>query len=426
METVINKINSKKSLNKIKVYSIETIIEHEDKIVYHNVSYAQRIAKNIRTIIEEDRARYSDVDMDVLEMSAWLYTALLGGEKPDTQNPEDAVQVFAGHITEQYPTLLNEFEVSNEDAETIISTIISGLIIGESQNKYEGIFRDAVMMDYKGKNARERLIQFYEETILADADLSISKFYDMIIGYLANYIPYTEYGKNHIQPPIQRLIYKLEIEKKKISKKKSTIIKKQLDIDDSELKEIKKSMKSLKGRDARGIQTLFRTTSKNHYTLNEMVDRKANIMITVNAIILSLLMSGLLDRRMEGSIPLVVPMTILSVASLFSIVFAILSITPSRTQGNFSRDDVKNKRSNLLYYGNFRKMKFEDYERGMLEKLNDSDFLYGSMIKDLYYLGKSLSVKYNFIRLSLTIFLVGLIASFLVSTIYRITYAAIS
>lgn len=422
METVINKINSKKSLNKIKVYSIETIIEHEDQIVYHNVSYAQRIAKNVKCVLENETGKYSEIDVDILEMSTWLYTALLGGVKPNTKNPEDAIRFYIEYVTDNFPNLLSEFDVSKSDSAIIIDTVKSGLVPSDGRNKYQGIFVDAVMMDYKGKDAREKLIQFYEETILGDADLSISRFYDMIIGYLANYTPHTQYAEDHVHPPVQRLIHKLDIEKKKISKKKSTIIKKQLDIDDSELKEITKSLKTIKGRDVRGIQTLFRTTSKNHYTLNQMVDRKASIMITVNAIILSLLMSGLLDGRMHN-IPIVVPMTILSTASLFSIIFAVLSITPSRTQGHFNSEDVKNKRSNLLYYGNFRKMKFEDYERGMLDKLNDSDFLYGSMIKDLYYLGKSLAIKYNFIRLSLTIFLVGLIASFLVSTIYKISNA---
>lgn len=420
METVINKINSKKSLNKVKLYSIESIIEHEDQIVYHNVSFAQRIAKNVRTIAAEGRPSLSEPEIDILEMSIWLYTALLGGVESADKDAEESVRFYIEYVNQSFPKLLKEFDVENNDASTIIEVVKTGLLPTTKPSKLQGVFVDSLMMDFKGKNAKERLMHFYEETILSDTNLSISKFYDLIIGYLENYKPFTQYATDHVEPSIQRLIEKLELEKKKISKKKSTIIKKQLDISDDEFKEIRKSLNTVKGRDPRGIQTLFRTTSKNHYTLNEMVDRKANIMITVNAIILSLALSDLLGEKVYADIPVVIPMVILSTASLFSIIFAVISITPSKTQGNFTSEDVKKKRSNLLYYGNFRRMKFEDYERGMLDKLNDSDFLYSSMIKDLYYLGKTLDHKYNFIRLSLTIFLIGLVCAFVVSTLYRV------
>lgn len=420
METVLNKINSKKSLNKVKLFSIETIIEHEEKIVYHNVGFAQRVSKNIGLIAEESKSKISETDRDVLEMAVWLYTALLGGVASDDKDEAESIRFYIDYVNESYPKILKSFEVDGKDIPIIIEIVKSGLVTTKMQDKWQGVFVDALMMDFKGKNAKDRIIQFYEETILSDTNLSISKFYSLIIGYLSNYEPYTEYATDHIQPSIQRLIDNLEIEKKKISKKKSALIKKQLEINDVEFKEIKKSLNTVKGRDPRGIQTLFRTTSKNHYTLNEMVDRKANIMITVNAIILSLALSDLLGDKVYADIPIVIPMVILSTASLFSIIFAVLSITPSRTQGTFTETDVKNKRSNLLYYGNFRKMKFEDYERGMHDKLNDSDFLYNSMIKDLYYLGKTLDHKYNFIRLSLTIFLIGLVSAFIVSTLYRV------
>mgnify|MGYP006288969931 CR=1 FL=1 len=177
-----------------------------------------------------------------------------------------------------------------------------------------------------------------------------------------------------------------------------------------EIKKLRKKLSQIKERDMRGIQTLFRTTSHNHYTLNEMVDRKANIMITVNSIILSVLIGGLLSYEQTQLVLFAI--AIMALTALFSIIFAIFSITPNKTQGKFSRDDILKKDGNLLYFGNFYDMEFEDYEWGMLQKLNDNDFLYRSMIKDLYYLGKVLNRKYKFIRLSLYTFLGGLIGAF--------------
>ena len=40
--------------------------------------------------------------------------------------------------------------------------------------------------------------------------------------------------------------------------------------------------------DSRGVQTLFRTLSRNHYHLLRMVDNKAGIILTMNSIIIFL------------------------------------------------------------------------------------------------------------------------------------------
>ena len=186
-----------------------------------------------------------------------------------------------------------------------------------------------------------------------------------------------------------------------------------------QIKKLRKKIGQMKEREHRGVQTLFRTTSHNHYTLNEMVDRKANIMITVNSIILSILIGGILNY--EQSTLVLIAISVLAVSALLSIVFAVLSIMPNRTQGKFSRDEILNKEGNLLYFGNYHSMKFDEYEWGMLEKLNDSDFLYRSMIKDLYYLGKVLYRKYKFIRMSLYIFITGLISAFILTLVSTFT-----
>ncbi len=48
--------------------------------------------------------------------------------------------------------------------------------------------------------------------------------------------------------------------------------------------------------DIRGIQTLFRTVSRNHYTLLRMIDSKAGIILTINSIVISLAMGSIYIR----------------------------------------------------------------------------------------------------------------------------------
>ena len=58
-------------------------------------------------------------------------------------------------------------------------------------------------------------------------------------------------------------------------------------------------------------------------------------------------------------------------------------------------------------------MKLEDFQWGVNEMLRDSDFLYGSMSRDLYYLGKVLAKKYQYLSICYNIFMYGIIISVL-------------
>ena len=67
-------------------------------------------------------------------------------------------------------------------------------------------------------------------------------------------------------------------------------------------------------------------------------------------------------------------------------------------------------------------MKLEDYEWGMREMLDDSEYLYGSLIRDIYFLGIVLGKKYRLLRISYTIFMFGLAVSvllFVLSVIFK-------
>ena len=75
--------------------------------------------------------------------------------------------------------------------------------------------------------------------------------------------------------------------------------------------------------------------------------------------------------------------------------------------------DIKKKKTNLLFFGNFHGMKLENYEWGVKEMMKDSDFLYGSIIKDIYFNGKVLARKYMLLRISYSIFMFGFVASIL-------------
>ena len=72
---------------------------------------------------------------------------------------------------------------------------------------------------------------------------------------------------------------------------------------------------------------------------------------------------------------------------------------------------------NLLFFGNFYKATLADYNWGMSIMMKDPDYLYGSLIKDVYYLGVVLARKYKLLRIAYNIFMVGIVVSVIAFTI---------
>jgi pycsar effector protein len=141
-----------------------------------------------------------------------------------------------------------------------------------------------------------------------------------------------------------------------------------------------------------------------------MADSKANIMISVNTIVLSIMVSVLLGK-LQFYPEFIIPTIILVLVCLTATVFAILATRPNISRGTFTREDIQNKQINLLFFGNFYNMELPDYDWAMKEMMKDKDYLYGSMIKDIYFLGVVLARKYKLLRISYSIFMFGLIAA---------------
>jgi hypothetical protein len=179
---------------------------------------------------------------------------------------------------------------------------------------------------------------------------------------------------------------------------------------EAEKEEKKKGKEDKKNKPSRGIETMFRTTSTNHLRLSEMADAKANIMITVNSIIASILVS-VLFRKLEEDPRLMIPGMLFLATSLVSIIFAILVTRPNVTQGVFTKEDIDKKRANLLFFGNFYKMSLKDYQQGIDAMMQDSEFLYGSMTRDIYNLGVVLGRKYKLLRIGYSVFMIGFVVS---------------
>jgi len=158
---------------------------------------------------------------------------------------------------------------------------------------------------------------------------------------------------------------------------------------------------------ARGVQTFFRTNYRNHINLSAIADNKANIMISVNSILISVLITVLTWRNITETQPeVLMPGVIFLVTALASLIFAVLSARPKVTNLNEEKD-LSIAKKNIAFFGNFVPLELEQYEEVMDEVLRNEELIYGNMSRDLYFLGKVLSKKYYYLTISYNVFMLG-------------------
>lgn len=184
--------------------------------------------------------------------------------------------------------------------------------------------------------------------------------------------------------------------------------KNELEASESELKKEAKKLKKIQRVNEKTFMDMLRTTSRNHYMMNQMMDRKSRNMISINTVMLSLIIGGLIGSFSFDSIHNW-SLVIFSIFSIASIIFAVLAMSPEPSHGELTLEDVKKKEGNPLFFGNFKNLTEIQYENAMMEMVQDRDFVYRSMIQDIYHLGLVLEKKRFQLRTSQFLFTIGFV-----------------
>ncbi len=161
----------------------------------------------------------------------------------------------------------------------------------------------------------------------------------------------------------------------------------------------------------RGKETLFRVTFRNQINHIAIADNKANMIININSIIISLIIAVLGSGfSVAGGVSfmnqpsLAIPITFLMLTCLLSAIFSILAARPKILSGKA----VVDKKSSLLIFGNIAQHNMEEYIQEMNELLGKRDDIYENMTMEVFNQGKILTRKYLLLRISYTLFMIGL------------------
>ena len=359
--------------------------------LYHNYTHTKRVFKSTKEIIEH--SDLSEEDTDVLLLAALFHdTGYTQGREGHEQTSVEIAQAF-----------LKEQGMENGFIQKVSDCILATCMTAEPKTELEKIIRDADASHF-AKDYFEEASEFLrlELRLQGIKDYSKEEWRVENIRMLQEvHDYYTDYAKTHWNPKKeQNLANMIEKQEKKSQK--------------GEQKALAKAKARREDPD-KAIQSVFRVTLRNHIKLSDIADTKANILLSVNAIILSIALSNLLPKLDNPSNAyLVIPTLVFLAFTVTSMVMSVLATRPNVTSGKFTKEDVENKKVNLLFFGNFHHMDLANYEWAMNEMLNDRDYIYSSLTKDLYFLGLVLNRKYRILRMTYTIFIIGIVVSVLV------------
>lgn len=363
---------------------------------YHNLEHTIQVVDKIKILAKAENVGPEDTEN--LLLAGWFHDL---GYISDCENHEEesrkAIQDF-----------LRQNQFSEERIQKIGELILATDKFYKPKNHLEEVIKDADLYhlasdDYFRicENLRQEIKEVHHQKF------SKLKWAELNISFFAKHQFYTKFAKENWQPEKEKNVEKIlsSIRNMKEEKKEKSSLEK-----DKALLN-KKKLEKLESPE-RGIETMFRVTLNNHTKLSQIADSKANILLSVNAIIISIALSTLIPKLdSPRNAHLVIPSFVMIMFSVACIILAIMSTRPKVSSGTFTRKEIEEKKVNLLFFGNFHKMPMEEYIWAMKEMMKDRQYLYDTMIKDLYYLGVVLNRKYTLLRLTYTVFTIGIIAS---------------
>ena len=375
-------------LQKVQAYVSDFIKQHKIvELCFHNDSHTSEVVSAATEI-----AHYyalNKEDLFIVLCAAYFHDLgyFHGGAKQHESRGAQLARTF-----------LEEQSIDKHIQDQVVGCIMATRMPQQPTNLLEQILCDADLFHLGGENfeTRNKLMRKEAETV-GGKKIGKEEWRKQTIALMQQHHYHTDYAREKLNREKDKNL-KILLDKEKKEGKQLT--------EDNLFKKNEERQK----KPERGIETMFRITSSNNQRLSDMADNKANILLTVNSIILSMVIAVLL-RKLDSNEHLVIPTIMLLSFSVSTMVVAILSTIPKVPPGVFTQEEINKKTVNLLFFGNFYKMKLEEYKEGMNRVMDDSEFLYGMLTKDVYAQGVVLGRKYKLLRIAYAIFMLGLILS---------------
>ncbi len=373
-----------------EAFFLELIKEKIELTFYSTKNIYKRLDTLSILIEKEDKSKEEEV---LIEKAVWIYYSAYYF---DYANPLKDISA-----------LLKNW---NEDSNSEILNLLNSIDSKKEKSDIEKIYSDTLNSFWADRKLKNRLLEQKKDDKNYLGEINDEEWIGKKKTEMEIHSYETISAKEILTIPKKENYKVIRKMLKNLENEKDTFLQEELQIDADQLKDLKKKLKKAEGKSERGIETMYRLASRNLYTRVKVLDSKSSILLTVNSIILSVVL-GTLYSQINEDPHLIIPVSILFLTNLGSIAYAIVSSRPILGAGKFLRDDVKNKKASLLNFDDYHAVSLEDYEWAMDSVMEDSEYLYHTITRDLYHMGKRMHFKYRNLKIAYNIFLWGLILS---------------
>lgn len=363
------------------------------RLVYHNYELTDQFVHMVEAISEETKASDQAKELARLASLFCFSGYLTNYAKPTEASVQEA---------EQFLLARNYSRAKTEKVKDLIRLKATNKTPVTAEQE---LFNDAYNALVYGERYPSKVsLQQLEQELMQQKTVSKEQWTSLQLQSLLNTTFYTSFGKKKFEPVLAQHIYSAKKQIDKYQKRGSIIFEEPKS--SGIFEDIESEIPN------RAIQTYFRTNYRNHINLSAIADNKANIMISVNAILLSVLISLLTYKNISETNPMVLMAVIIFfITGLTSLIYAVLSARPKVTTLNKNITDIHEIKKNLVFFGNYVHLDLEQYEQAMDAMFKDGELIYGNMTRDIYFLGKVLDKKYRYLTNSYNIFMVGFVAT---------------
>ncbi len=312
-----------------------------------------------------------DTELQTLLLAAWLHDT---GYAVDYNDHETESKKIAQKFLDQ--------KIPEQQLEKVLALIDATRPKHKPESLYEEIIKDADSINIgKKRFFRKGILLRLEWEKNKEFNDSDARWAERQLKFLTSKCFYTKYAREEYGSRLA----------KNIEKQSQMAVK-------AEINEVKRQ------KLGRGIETMYRSVYRSHIDLSSMADSKANMMISINTIIVSIIMAAigsgftLTGHDFLKHIRFTVPMALLILGCMISVAFAIISASPNVTNQKVKKKDIIERKSSVLFFGNFVDLKLDRFIADLKLLRDDQEIVYDNMSIDIYYLGHVLRRKYRLLN----------------------------
>lgn len=168
-----------------------------------------------------------------------------------------------------------------------------------------------------------------------------------------------------------------------------------------------KTVKSRK-KLSKEVLNIIRTTQRNNIELTSIADNKANMLLSLNGIMISIALPLFLSNTevLTGT-KVGIPVLILSLTCFCTMYISALVLRPSNFD-TFNDTLAADTPRSPFFFGNFFRMEAGEFFEDVEKKLENKEELRDYVTQDLFFVGRRLGHKMQLIRTAFNIFIFGI------------------